>query len=117
MNYKDEAALREESEEGRRLGFDGKVRDLPPGGADRKQAIHPAQVDIIHKAFAPSESGKSLMAILAKVDIDRAQKVKETFEASERDGKGAYGLEGVMIDAPVYKQVSARCDLKPKDRH
>lgn len=26
MNYKDEAVLREESEEGRRLGFDGKVR-------------------------------------------------------------------------------------------
>jgi citrate lyase subunit beta-like protein len=26
VNYKDENALREESEEGRRLGFDGKVR-------------------------------------------------------------------------------------------
>lgn len=25
MNYKDEVALREESEEGKRLGFDGKV--------------------------------------------------------------------------------------------
>lgn len=25
MNYKDDVALREESEEGRRLGFDGKV--------------------------------------------------------------------------------------------
>ena len=29
VNYKDQQALREESEEGRRLGFDGKVRCLP----------------------------------------------------------------------------------------
>ncbi len=42
-------------------------------------------------------------------EIELAKRVKETFEQSERDGKGAYGLEGVMIDAPVYKQVSASC--------
>ncbi|KAK1924602.1 Pyruvate/Phosphoenolpyruvate kinase-like domain-containing protein [Papiliotrema laurentii] len=81
VNYKDEAALREESEEGRRLGFEG------------KQAIHPAQVEVIHRAFAPSSE-----------DIAKAQRIKETFEESEKQGKGAYGLEGVMIDAPVYKQ-------------
>ena len=29
INYKDDAVLKEECEEGRRLGFDGKVRTLP----------------------------------------------------------------------------------------
>ena len=40
-------------------------------------------------------------------DIEKAQRIKDTFEAIEKEGKGAYGLEGVMIDAPVYKQVTS----------
>ncbi|WVQ98422.1 hypothetical protein IAU59_005545 [Kwoniella sp. CBS 9459] len=81
VNYKDKEALREESEEGRRLGFDG------------KQAIHPEQVDVIHQSFAPSEK-----------DILKAARVKFSFEYYNRAGKGAYTLDGAMIDAPVYKQ-------------
>ncbi|WVQ75943.1 hypothetical protein IAR50_005578 [Cryptococcus sp. DSM 104548] len=81
VNYKDKSVLAEESEEGKRLGFDG------------KQAIHPEQIDIIHSSFAPSEQ-----AIL------KAARVKFSFEHHDQLGKGAYSLDGVMIDAPVYKQ-------------
>ncbi|KAG0655839.1 hypothetical protein C6P46_000691 [Rhodotorula mucilaginosa] len=78
-----EAILREESEEGRRLGFTG------------KQAIHPAQVSIIQKAFAPSDA-----------EISRAQAILEQYEAARGSGAGAYGLKGSdgqteMIDAPM----------------
>ncbi|WVQ70458.1 uncharacterized protein L199_008685 [Kwoniella botswanensis] len=81
VNYKNSDTLREESEEGRRLGFDG------------KQAIHPNQIDMIHQSFSPSEQ-----AIL------KAARVKFSFELHDKQGKGAYTLDGQMIDAPVYKQ-------------
>jgi citrate lyase subunit beta-like protein len=45
INFKDPAVLAEEAAEGAELGFDG------------KQAIHPAQVEIIQTAFAPSSAG------------------------------------------------------------
>lgn len=45
IEYKDEAYLHEECEEGAMLGFDG------------KQAIHPAQLDVMRRAFSPSEQG------------------------------------------------------------
>ncbi|KAK8870074.1 hypothetical protein IAR55_000644 [Kwoniella newhampshirensis] len=81
VNYKDKEALREESEEGRRLGFDG------------KQAIHPDQIEVIHRSFSPSEK-----------DILKAARVRFSFEHHDKQGKGAYTLDGTMIDAPVYKQ-------------
>ncbi|POY70430.1 hypothetical protein BMF94_6577 [Rhodotorula taiwanensis] len=82
-----ERILREESEEGRRLGFTG------------KQAIHPAQVPIIQEAFAPSS-----------VEIARARAILEQYDLGARDsGAGAYGLTGQdgtveMIDAPMLLQ-------------
>lgn len=86
IDYKDEAYLSEECQDGRELGFDG------------KQAIHPAQVDEIQKQFSPSEQ-----AIL------RAARIKHAYEKSVREHKGAVGMkEGdsmVMIDAPLLKQV------------
>ncbi|GFZ46480.1 hypothetical protein JCM24511_04727 [Saitozyma sp. JCM 24511] len=81
VNYKDLDVLRDESEEGRRLGFDG------------KQAIHPAQVEVIHNAYSPSEA-----------DVLKAARVRFSFEHHDRLGKGSYALDGMMIDAPVYKQ-------------
>lgn len=40
-----------------------------------------------------------------------AQHLIETFEASQAEGKGAYALDGVMIDLPLVK--AARNVLEP----
>ena len=80
IDYKDIEALRIESEFGARLGFVG------------KQIIHPAQVESVQKAFTPSDEA-----------IAYAKRIVETFEASQKEGKGAYSLDGKMIDMPLLK--------------
>ncbi|KAL5501598.1 hypothetical protein ACEPAH_8858 [Sanghuangporus vaninii] len=88
VNYKDVDYLRDECEDGRRLGFTG------------KQAIHPSQVDVIQRTFVPTEK-----------EIARAAKIVATMEVSHREGRGAFGLDLTdgssgreMIDAPMLKQ-------------
>ncbi|BGP41767.1 hypothetical protein JCM10450v2_005833 [Rhodotorula kratochvilovae] len=78
-----ERTLREEAREGREMGFTG------------KQAIHPAQVEIIQEEFAPSPA-----------EIARAQAILAQYAAAHASGAGAYGLKGEdgsvdMIDAPM----------------
>jgi len=80
IDYKDIETLRAESEFGARLGYSG------------KQIIHPAQVEPVQTAFTPN----------AEV-IAYAKRIVETFEASQKEGKGAYSLDGKMIDMPLLK--------------
>jgi len=80
IDYKDLEALKVESEFGARLGFSG------------KQVIHPNQVPVVQEAFTPSAEA-----------ITYARRIVETFEASQKEGKGAYSLDGKMIDMPLLK--------------
>lgn len=80
IDYKDLEALKLESEFGARLGFSG------------KQVIHPNQVPVVQAAFTPSAEA-----------IAYAKRIVETFEASQKEGKGAYSLDGKMIDMPLLK--------------
>jgi hypothetical protein len=71
-------------------------------------------VDIIQRAYAPSEKGEidgkwTDIAVFwadGLSDILKAARVVFSFEHNDKLGKGAYSLDGMMIDAPVYKQVS-----------
>ncbi|KAI0731997.1 citrate lyase beta subunit [Fomitopsis betulina] len=86
VNYKDLDYLKEECEDGRRLGFNG------------KQAIHPAQVDIIQSTFVPTEQ-----------EILRAARIVKRMEQAHGAQRGAIGLElegggKEMIDAPMLLQ-------------
>lgn len=81
VNFKDPQVLVRECEDGQRLGFTG------------KQAIHPNQIEEIQRAYAPSEAA-----------VRKAARIKFSFELNDKAGKGAYALDGAMIDAPVYKQ-------------
>jgi citrate lyase subunit beta/citryl-CoA lyase len=62
----------------RKLGYSGKL------------LIHPAQIEPVHNAFAPSLE-----------EMEHARRVVEAFEAAEARGEGVIALEGQMIDAPV----------------
>ncbi|KAI9353244.1 Pyruvate/Phosphoenolpyruvate kinase-like domain-containing protein [Zopfochytrium polystomum] len=80
VDYKKTDVLREECTEGRDFGFTG------------KQAIHPAQVPVIHELFSPSPA-----------EVEYATKIVEGYASYQVEGKGAFNLDGKMIDMPVVK--------------
>lgn len=80
IDYKDIEGLRSEAEFGARLGYSG------------KQIIHPAQVEPVQAAFTPNDEA-----------VAHARRIVETFEASQKEGRGAYALDGKMIDMPLLR--------------
>ena len=87
INFKDSEGLRLEAEQGAGLGFSG------------KQVIHPNQVPVAQEAFTPSDDA-----------IAYAKRVVESFESSQKEGKGAYALDGKMIDMPLLKNAQKVLD-------
>jgi citrate lyase beta subunit len=80
IDFKDPEGLRAEAEQGAGFGFGG------------KQIIHPNQVQVTQEAFTPSNAA-----------IEYAKRIVESFESSQKEGKGAYALDGKMIDMPLLK--------------
>jgi citrate lyase subunit beta-like protein len=80
IDFKNPDIVRAEAEFGARLGYAG------------KQIIHPAQVEPVQSAFTPGADA-----------IAHARRIVETFEASQKEGKGAFALDGKMIDMPLLK--------------
>ena len=62
-------------------------------GFDGRSAIHPSQVDVIHRAYTPSPE-----------DIEWAKQVINALEEGKKAGTGAVSLNGKMIDRPVAKR-------------
>jgi citrate lyase beta subunit len=87
IDFKDLDALRAEAAFGARLGFMG------------KQIIHPAQVEPVQATFTPSDDA-----------VAHARRIVETFEASQKEGRGAYALDGMMIDMPLLKNAQKVLD-------
>jgi len=80
-SFKGEEGRRTMEEEclgGKGLGFNG------------KQCIHPDQVPIAQKAFAPSDE-----------EVAWAVRVVIADEKADKQGRGAWTFEGKMIDVPV----------------
>lgn len=80
-SYKGEAGqeiLENECIGGKGMGFNG------------KQCIHPDQLEVIQRSFAPSEA-----------DIIWAVRIVIADEKAKRQGRGAWTFEGKMVDAPV----------------
>jgi citrate lyase beta subunit len=81
VDVHDDAGLEAECAFARSLGFRGKV------------CIHPRQVPIVHRVFAPSER-----------EVAWARRVVEAFEASVDRGEGVLAVNGEMIDLPVVER-------------
>jgi len=80
IDFKNLDLVRAEAEFGARLGYSG------------KQVIHPAQIEPVQAAFTPSDEA-----------VAEAKRIVEGFEASQKEGKGAFALDGKMIDMPLLK--------------
>jgi citrate lyase subunit beta-like protein len=76
--------LEEECLSGKRLGFNG------------KQCIHPTQVEIAQKTFSPSDK-----------EVEWALRVVIADEKADAQGRGAWTLDGKMIDVPVVGKAKA----------
>lgn len=73
--FKDDEGLRAECEQGRDMGFDGKT------------LIHPAQLAIANRAFAPTED-----------EISLAHRQIEAFDAAQRNGQGVAVVDGRIVE-------------------
>jgi citrate lyase subunit beta-like protein len=83
--------LQEESENGKRFGFNG------------KQCIHPDQVATVQEVFSPSEK-----------EAEWAVRVVIADKKADAQGRGAWTLDGKMIDVPVVgkaKAIVAKAEL------
>jgi citrate lyase beta subunit len=80
VDLTDLAGLEEECRQGRQLGFVGKT------------AIHPRQVDVINRVFAP-----------APAEVLHARRVVQAYEQHQAAGVGAFELDGKMVDQPVVR--------------
>ncbi|KAJ3343862.1 hypothetical protein HDU93_005145 [Gonapodya sp. JEL0774] len=98
VDVKNDAYLEAEALEGRHWGYTGKA------------AIHPRQVDIINKAFAPSAKdveqalriveGKALLHNPVALSFNV---LEQGYKEFQKKGLGAFALDGKMIDEPVRK--------------
>ncbi|KAL4865721.1 hypothetical protein BDV12DRAFT_174230, partial [Aspergillus spectabilis] len=78
------AVLEDECRGGRGLGFNG------------KQCIHPSQVETVQRIYGPDEE-----------EVNWAVRVVVADEKASRAGRGAWTLDGKMIDVPVAEKAKA----------
>jgi citrate lyase subunit beta-like protein len=65
-------------------------------GFNGKQCIHPSQVETVHRLFAPAEK-----------EVEWAVRIVIADEKAANAGRGAWTLDGAMIDAPVVGKAKA----------
>lgn len=80
VDFQDIEGLQEEARQGVQMGYAG------------KQIIHPNQVAPVQETFTPSDE-----------EVRHAQRIMEAFHEHQRAGRGAFALDGKMIDAPILK--------------
>lgn len=71
-------------------GFLAEVELIKRLGFDGKSLINPRQIDLLHNAYAPTQS-----------ELDHARLVIEAADRAEAQGLGVVALNGKMVDAPI----------------
>lgn len=80
-DFRDLAGFSAECEQGRAMGFDGKM------------LIHPAQIDGANRAFAPTES-----------EMAEAEEIIAAFSTPAAAGRNAISIDGRMVERLHYQQ-------------
>lgn len=62
-------------------------------GMNAKSCIHPNQIDIINTVFSPSEK-----------EIEYAKKIIQAISENKSNQKGAFSVDGKMIDKPIIER-------------
>ncbi len=81
LDLRDQASLEAEAAFARSLGFGGKL------------CVHPDQVDVVNRVFAPTDE-----------ELTWARTVIEVYELGAREGRGAVALDGMLVDRPVVER-------------
>jgi citrate lyase subunit beta/citryl-CoA lyase len=68
-------------------GFEAECRQGMEMGFDGKTLIHPSQVEICNRVWAPTEA-----------EVAHARRVIEAFDEAQRDGRGVVTVDGRMIE-------------------
>jgi citrate lyase beta subunit len=84
IDFDDTRGLVAQASQGVHLGYSG------------KQVIHPNQVQPVQDAFTPDEEA-----------IEEAKSIIEAYDSHQAAGRGAFALNGRMVDAPVVKSAQA----------
>lgn len=79
-NFKDVEGLKRTAVQGANLGYSG------------MQVIHPDQIEPVQRAFTPSVD-----------ELAAARRIVEAYEANIKEGRGAFALDGKMVDMPIVK--------------
>lgn len=80
-NYRDLEGLRHEATFARQLGFGG------------KHCIHPGQIETLTLCFRPTEA-----------ELDQAERMVATYEKALANGRGAVGVDGILVDEPIARR-------------
>jgi len=80
LDFHDQAGLEAEARQGAQMGYEG------------KQIIHPNQIEPTQRVFTPTED-----------EIADAHRLVEAFEQHQQAGRGAFALDGKMVDLPIVK--------------
>lgn len=91
VNFKNEEGFVGEAQVARSLGFAG------------KSCIHPSQIALANEIFSPSSE-----------EIAAAMRCVEAARAAETGAKGAFALDGRMVDAPFIRRAESILDLAEK---
>lgn len=80
VDFSDEAGLEADCMLARQLGYIGKT------------LIHPKQLAVTNRVFAPSAA-----------EVEWAERLVNAFEAHQAAGAGAFAFEGKMVDMPILR--------------
>jgi citrate lyase beta subunit len=80
VDFHDLVGLEAEALQGAQMGFEG------------KQIIHPNQIEPVQRAFTPGDA-----------EIAHARRVMDAYQLHQQAGRGAFALDGKMVDLPIVK--------------